>query len=93
MNIRGADFNIYEKPSAEGLQVTGPIKVPVARAEEWKESGPSKGPSKATNITTFTGEPHMYPRCKERVYFAEKVTSLGKGWHRPCLRCERCGRR
>ncbi|KAI2654520.1 Cysteine-rich protein 2 [Labeo rohita] len=21
---------------------------------------------------------------------AEKVTSLGKDWHRPCLRCERC---
>lgn len=23
---------------------------------------------------------------------AEKVTSLGKDWHRPCLRCERCGK-
>ena len=21
---------------------------------------------------------------------AEKVTSLGKDWHRPCLKCERC---
>lgn len=23
---------------------------------------------------------------------AEKVTSLGKDWHRPCLRCERCSK-
>ena len=21
---------------------------------------------------------------------AEKVTSLGKDWHRPCLKCEKC---
>ncbi|ETE57427.1 hypothetical protein L345_16857, partial [Ophiophagus hannah] len=27
-----------------------------------------------------------------RVNKAEKVTSLGKDWHRPCLRCERCGK-
>ncbi|MBN3293987.1 CRIP2 protein, partial [Polypterus senegalus] len=23
---------------------------------------------------------------------AEKVTSLGQDWHRPCLRCERCNK-
>ncbi|XP_022614628.1 cysteine-rich protein 2-like, partial [Seriola dumerili] len=23
---------------------------------------------------------------------AEKVSSLGKNWHRPCLRCERCSK-
>lgn len=23
---------------------------------------------------------------------AEKVTSLGKDWHRPCLRCEKCNK-
>uniref|UniRef100_A0A5F9CZ99 LIM zinc-binding domain-containing protein n=1 Tax=Oryctolagus cuniculus TaxID=9986 RepID=A0A5F9CZ99_RABIT len=28
----------------------------------------------------------------KRVYFAKKVTSLGKDWHRPCLRCKRCGK-
>ncbi|PAV77821.1 hypothetical protein WR25_19961 [Diploscapter pachys] len=28
------------------------------------------------------------PRCEKPVYFAERVTSLGKDWHRPCLRCE-----
>ena len=46
MNIGGAGSYIYEKPSAEGPQVTGPIEVPVARAEERKASGPPKGPSK-----------------------------------------------
>uniref|UniRef100_A0A2K5JS15 Cysteine-rich protein 2 n=1 Tax=Colobus angolensis palliatus TaxID=336983 RepID=A0A2K5JS15_COLAP len=61
VNIGGAGSYIYEKPLAEGPQVTGPIEVPAARAEERKAS-------------------------------AEKVTSLGKDWHRPCLRCERCGK-
>nr|XP_030739008.1 cysteine-rich protein 2 isoform X2 [Globicephala melas]XP_030739009.1 cysteine-rich protein 2 isoform X2 [Globicephala melas] len=92
VNIGGAGSYIYEKPSAEKPQVTGPIEVPVARAEERKASGPPKGPSKASSVTTFTGEPNMCPRCNKRVYFAEKVTSLGKDWHRPCLRCERCGK-
>lgn len=92
MNIGGAGSYIYEKPSAERPQVTGPIEVPVARAEERKAGGPPKGPSKASSVTTFTGEPNMCPRCNKRVYFAEKVTSLGKDWHRPCLRCERCGK-
>merc|ERR1712243_453629 len=32
------------------------------------------------------------PRCDKAVYFAEKVTSLGKDWHRPCLRCEKCNK-
>ncbi|XP_065727078.1 cysteine-rich protein 2 isoform X2 [Phocoena phocoena] len=50
------------------------------------------GPKGEPGVTTFTGEPNMCPRCNKRVYFAEKVTSLGKDWHRPCLRCERCGK-
>uniref|UniRef100_A0A1I8IPM3 LIM zinc-binding domain-containing protein n=1 Tax=Macrostomum lignano TaxID=282301 RepID=A0A1I8IPM3_9PLAT len=32
------------------------------------------------------------PKCNKEVYFAEKVTSLGKDWHRPCLRCEKCNK-
>ncbi|KAF8375310.1 exc-9 [Pristionchus pacificus] len=28
------------------------------------------------------------PRCTKPVYFAERVTSIGSDWHRPCLRCE-----
>ncbi|XP_051052672.1 cysteine-rich protein 2 isoform X1 [Phodopus roborovskii] len=92
VNIGGAGSYIYEKPLTEGPQVTGPIEVPVVRTEERKTSGPPKGPSKASSVTTFTGEPNMCPRCNKRVYFAEKVTSLGKDWHRPCLRCERCNK-
>ncbi|MBZ3888617.1 Cysteine-rich protein 2 [Sciurus carolinensis] len=40
VNIGGAGSYIYEKPLAEGPQVTGPIQVPVVRAEERKASGP-----------------------------------------------------
>ncbi|XP_076984465.1 cysteine-rich protein 1-like isoform X1 [Tamandua tetradactyla] len=32
------------------------------------------------------------PKCAKEVYFPERVTSLGKDWHRPCLKCEKCGR-
>ncbi|KAH1166476.1 hypothetical protein KIL84_015648 [Mauremys mutica] len=27
-----------------------------------------------------------------RTLTAEKVTSLGKDWHRPCLKCEKCNK-
>ncbi|XP_041668504.1 cysteine-rich protein 1-like isoform X2 [Cheilinus undulatus] len=27
-----------------------------------------------------------------RHLFTERVTSLGKDWHRPCLRCEKCNK-
>ncbi|TGZ56116.1 hypothetical protein CRM22_010196 [Opisthorchis felineus] len=30
------------------------------------------------------------PNCSKEVYFAERVTSLGQDWHRPCLKCDRC---
>lgn len=32
------------------------------------------------------------PRCTNDVFFAEKVSSLGKNWHRFCLKCERCNK-
>ncbi|CAH8429827.1 unnamed protein product [Dicrocoelium dendriticum] len=32
------------------------------------------------------------PSCQKEVYFAERVTSLGKDWHRPCLKCARCSK-
>ncbi|KAK2843325.1 hypothetical protein Q7C36_011540 [Tachysurus vachellii] len=32
------------------------------------------------------------PKCNKEVYFAERVTSLGKDWHRPCLKCEKCNK-
>ncbi|KAL5018353.1 hypothetical protein ScPMuIL_004075 [Solemya velum] len=30
------------------------------------------------------------PTCGKEVYFAERVSSMGKDYHRPCLRCEKC---
>uniref|UniRef100_A0A8C1G237 Cysteine-rich protein 3 n=1 Tax=Cyprinus carpio TaxID=7962 RepID=A0A8C1G237_CYPCA len=38
----------------------------------------------------FAGETYLCPGCGKAVYFAEKVMSLGRNWHRPCLRCVRC---
>ena len=32
------------------------------------------------------------PKCQKEVYFAERVTSLGKDWHRPCLKCDKCNK-
>ncbi|XP_053457697.1 cysteine-rich protein 3 isoform X3 [Nycticebus coucang] len=48
------------------------------------------GPRGPPHMKTFTGETSLCPACGEPVYFAEKVMSLGRNWHRPCLRCQRC---
>ncbi|CDQ88100.1 unnamed protein product [Oncorhynchus mykiss] len=32
------------------------------------------------------------PKCDKTVYFAEKVSSLGKDWHKFCLKCGRCNK-
>eukprot|EP00049_Salpingoeca_infusionum_P017189 m.352062 g.352062 ORF g.352062 m.352062 type:complete len:95 (+) comp16430_c0_seq1:118-402(+) len=32
------------------------------------------------------------PSCDKAVYFAEKVTALGKDWHKMCLKCQKCGK-
>ncbi|XP_063668522.1 cysteine-rich protein 3 isoform X8 [Pan troglodytes] len=59
------------------------------------------GPRGPPHMKTFTGETSLCPGCGEPVYFewkhyhffpppAEKVMSLGRNWHRPCLRCQRC---
>ncbi|XP_075048995.1 cysteine-rich protein 2-like isoform X2 [Mixophyes fleayi] len=89
VNIGGAGSYIYKKPS-EDKPVSPTQETP--KLEEKKLSGPSKSLCKASSITTFTGEPNLCPRCEKKVFFAEKVTSLGKDWHRPCLRCERCSK-
>ncbi|RVE57526.1 hypothetical protein OJAV_G00216850 [Oryzias javanicus] len=74
----------------------GPKGVNIARfpakAEEKRNYAPKVAPKAAGSITTFSGEANLCPRCNKKVYFAEKVTSLGKDWHRPCLRCERCSK-
>ncbi|CAH3133340.1 unnamed protein product [Porites lobata] len=30
------------------------------------------------------------PTCAKEVYFAERVSSIGKDWHRGCLKCAKC---
>jgi len=30
------------------------------------------------------------PTCGKEVYFAERVSSIGKDWHRACLKCAKC---
>ncbi|KAG8430367.1 hypothetical protein GDO86_017920 [Hymenochirus boettgeri] len=47
---------------------------------------------KASPIQTFAGERTLCPGCAKEVFFAEKVMSLGRNWHRPCLRCQRCNK-
>lgn len=32
------------------------------------------------------------PKCNKEVYVAEKVSSIGKDWHRACLTCEKCNK-
>ena len=36
------------------------------------------------------GSPRPWAAWADRT--AERVTSLGKDWHRPCLKCEKCGK-
>ncbi|XP_018590695.1 cysteine-rich protein 2-like [Scleropages formosus] len=90
VNIGGAGSYVYDTPVSSGL--TSPPSENAPKLGERKVSAASRGPVKAASITTFSGEPSICPKCNKKVYFAEKVTSLGQDWHRPCLRCERCSK-
>uniref|UniRef100_A0A4W3JKB7 Cysteine-rich protein 2-like n=1 Tax=Callorhinchus milii TaxID=7868 RepID=A0A4W3JKB7_CALMI len=93
VNIGALGSYVYDNPPVPTN--TQPVGVPEPQAPNsvlQRSTAPNKGPSKASSMTTFAGEPNMCPRCGKKVYFAEKVTSLGKDWHRPCLRCERCNK-
>uniref|UniRef100_A0A3P9L9I1 Cysteine-rich protein 2-like n=1 Tax=Oryzias latipes TaxID=8090 RepID=A0A3P9L9I1_ORYLA len=88
VNIGGAGSYVYdatanEAPAAVSMETD-------SKPEEKKASG--RGPVKAASFSSFSGGPNICPRCNKTVYFAEKVSSLGKNWHRPCLRCERCSK-
>ncbi|KAF3850253.1 hypothetical protein F7725_019972 [Dissostichus mawsoni] len=85
VNIGGAGSYVYDPPANEA-----PAAVSMetdAKPEEQKKA--PRGPVKAASFSSFSGGPNICPRCNKTVYFAEKVSSLGKNWHRPCLRCER----
>nr|XP_025034306.1 cysteine-rich protein 2 [Pelodiscus sinensis] len=90
---RGLSGLLQTEGRAKGLAQrlsgnTGARCVPIAAPK-----GASRLLSPATSsVTTFTGEPNMCPRCGKRVYFGKKAPSLGKDWHRPCLKCEKCNK-
>uniref|UniRef100_A0AAY4CKV4 LIM zinc-binding domain-containing protein n=1 Tax=Denticeps clupeoides TaxID=299321 RepID=A0AAY4CKV4_9TELE len=95
VNIGGAGSYIYDNPATDELATDGSASIPSEtdpKPVEKKTSAPTRGPVKAASFTSFSGAPNVCPRCNKTVYFAEKVTSLGKDWHRPCLRCERCSK-
>ncbi|XP_078466355.1 cysteine-rich protein 2-like [Lampetra fluviatilis] len=99
VNIGGAGSYIYEPPAAAAATADGgpgstPAPDPPAATSAAKgAAAPCKTASKvSTSMTSFAGEVSLCPRCGKKVYFAEKVTSLGHDWHRPCLRCERCSK-
>uniref|UniRef100_A0A8C9R959 Cysteine-rich protein 3 n=1 Tax=Scleropages formosus TaxID=113540 RepID=A0A8C9R959_SCLFO len=92
VNIGGAGSYIYDTPPT----------TPSNRSSDSPSDGSPTTPWTASQITrqqpkvapayikTFAGETSHCPGCGKVVYFAEKVMSLGRNWHRPCLRCERC---
>ena len=47
--------------------------------------GVPRVPGAVSHLTGVVGG-HVCPSA------AERVTSLGKDWHRPCLKCEKCGK-
>uniref|UniRef100_A0A8C7GC05 Cysteine rich protein 3 n=3 Tax=Salmoninae TaxID=504568 RepID=A0A8C7GC05_ONCKI len=87
VNIGGAGSYIYDTPQpafdspSEGSPTTPWTTMQVTRNQP-------KVPPPQTRM--FAGETSLCPGCEKVVYFAEKVMSLGRNWHRPCLRCERC---
>uniref|UniRef100_G1KVA2 Cysteine rich protein 1 n=1 Tax=Anolis carolinensis TaxID=28377 RepID=G1KVA2_ANOCA len=64
---------------------------PGGRPLPWRLSRASASPAHGRTSLDGCTMPKC-PRCQKEVYFAEKVTSLGKDWHRPCLKCEKCNK-
>uniref|UniRef100_A0A8I5ZKT7 LIM zinc-binding domain-containing protein n=1 Tax=Rattus norvegicus TaxID=10116 RepID=A0A8I5ZKT7_RAT len=44
------------------------------------------------NQKAIRSVPKCLSKCDKTVYFAEKASSLGKDWHKFCLKCERCNK-
>ncbi|KAM8945254.1 cysteine-rich protein 3 [Pelodytes ibericus] len=90
VNIGGVGCYIYDtspKSPPSHVPVSAPSSVTV------RPNDASKTPTKAPScVRTFSGETALCPGCGKVVYFAEKVMSLGRSWHRPCLRCQRCNK-
>ncbi|XP_053524261.1 cysteine-rich protein 3 isoform X2 [Artibeus jamaicensis] len=88
VNIGGVGSYLYNSPTPTPAN-TIPLN-PSSFSPPRPRTGLPKGKKSTLHMKTFTGETSLCPGCEEPVYFAEKVMSLGRNWHRPCLRCQRC---
>ncbi|XP_026311250.1 cysteine-rich protein 3 [Piliocolobus tephrosceles] len=88
VNIGGVGSYLYNAPTPSPGSTT-PLS-PSSFSPPRPRTGLLQGKKSPPHMKTFTGETSLCPGCGEPVYFAEKVMSLGRNWHRPCLRCQRC---
>uniref|UniRef100_A0A8D0XK30 LIM zinc-binding domain-containing protein n=1 Tax=Sus scrofa TaxID=9823 RepID=A0A8D0XK30_PIG len=73
-----------ERPApVPGVRLPGRPPPGQPRRPAWAAASPGTGPA-----------PRMQPGGAGGLCCpaAERVTSLGKDWHRPCLKCEKCGK-
>ncbi|XP_033873136.1 cysteine-rich protein 3-like isoform X1 [Acipenser ruthenus] len=92
VNIGGAGSYVYETPPHTPVNKSMESPTECSPTTPWTPVQTTKPfrPAGSTYVKTFAGETQLCPGCGKVVYFAEKVMSLGRSWHRPCLRCERC---
>ncbi|XP_064142442.1 cysteine-rich protein 3 isoform X3 [Loxodonta africana] len=88
VNIGGVGSYLYNPPTHTPASSTS--LSPSSFSPPRPRTGLPQGKKSPPHMKTFTGETSLCPGCGEPVYFAEKVMSLGRNWHRPCLRCQRC---
>ncbi|CAH2256574.1 cysteine-rich 3 [Pelobates cultripes] len=85
VNIGGVGSYIYDT-------VPQTAQSPVSVCSPPTSIGPKSTTKALALVKTFAGETALCQGCGKVVYFAEKVMSLGRNWHRPCLRCQRCNK-
>ncbi|XP_048844015.1 cysteine-rich protein 3-like isoform X1 [Brienomyrus brachyistius] len=92
VNIGGAGSYIYDTPPNTPLDQSVDSPSDISPTTPWSCAQTSKTEKKVspTCMKSLAEERSCCPGCGKVVYFAEKVLSLGRNWHRPCLRCERC---
>ncbi|XP_060735422.1 cysteine-rich protein 3 isoform X1 [Tachysurus vachellii] len=88
VNIGGAGSYVYDTPSQTPCDGYSEVSPTTPWSNTHIEHHQPKVLADAVHM--FSGETSLCPGCSKVVYFAERVMSLGRNWHRPCLRCERC---